>query len=174
MAVLVAVLWGLEALDQLSGNRLDPYGIEPRRLDSLDHVFLAPWLHGGWSHLVSNTVPFFGLGVLVALDGWRRFALTTMVVTVVSGAAVWFLSPPGAVTLGASGLVFGWLTYVLVRGFYARSGAQVAIGVVVFLVYGGLLWGVLPSEAGVSWQAHLGGAVGGLLAARLRRRRTSS
>lgn len=59
MAVLVAVLWGLEALDQLSGNRLDPYGIEPRRLDSLDHVFLAPWLHGGWSHLVSNTVPFF-------------------------------------------------------------------------------------------------------------------
>ena len=83
-----------------------------------------------------------------------------------SGLAIWLFSPPGSITLGASGIVFGWLTYLLVRGFYSGSFAQIGIGVVVFLVYGGILWGVLPSDAGVSWQGHLGGAVGGVLAAR--------
>ncbi|WP_445257656.1 rhomboid family intramembrane serine protease [Nocardioides aurantiacus] len=169
MGVLVVVLWVLEGVDQATGNALDPYGIEPRQLDSLDNVLYAPWLHGGYGHLVSNTVPFFVLGVIVLMDGWGRWLRTSLVVVLVSGAAVWLLSPPGSLTLGASGVVFGWLTYLLVRGLYSRSPGQVATGVVLFVVYGGLLWGVLPSDAGVSWQAHAGGALGGLLAARTAR-----
>ncbi len=100
------------------------------------------------------------------LDGWRRWAWATLVIIVASGLAIWLFSPPGSITLGASGIVFGWLTYLLVRGFYSGSFAQIGIGVVVFFVYGGILWGVLPSDAGISWQGHLGGAVGGVLAAK--------
>lgn len=166
MLLLVAAMWVLEVVDQTTGNALDPYGIEPRDVDSLDNVFWAPWLHGSYAHLASNAVPFIILGALVAMDGWRRWLLTTLVVAVVSGAVVWLVSPVGSITLGASGIVFGWLTYVMLRGFFTRSPGQIATGVVVFLFYGGLLLGVLPSDPGISWQGHLGGAVGGVLAAR--------
>jgi membrane associated rhomboid family serine protease len=170
MALLVAVMWLLEGVDQASGNALDAYGIRPRTGEGVVSVFIAPWLHGGWAHLVSNTIPFFLLGVLVLLDGWGQWFRTTLVVVLVSGAAVWLLAPVGSITLGASGVVFGWLTYLVVRGFYTGSAGQIVLGLVIFLLYGGMLWGVLPSDAGVSWQAHLGGALGGFLAARSRRR----
>lgn len=169
MAGFVAVLWLLEGLDQASGNALDGYGIRPRIEDGLLGIVLAPWLHLGWAHLMSNTVPLFVLGVLVMLDGWRTWLTTTVIVVLVSGVTVWLLAPPNSVTIGASGIVFGWLMYLLVRGFYTRSPGQIVLGVLVFLLYGGALWGVLPTAVGVSWQAHLGGAVGGLIAARGRR-----
>jgi membrane associated rhomboid family serine protease len=170
MALLVGVLWLLEGVDQTSGNALDGYGITPRTDEGLLGVFLAPFLHGGWAHLAANTVPFFVLGVIVLLDGWRKWLTVTLWVVVVSGATVWLISPSGSVTLGASGVVFGWLTYLIARGFYTRAPGQIALGVVVFLFYGGMLWGVLPTDVGVSWQAHLGGALGGFLAARSRGR----
>lgn len=169
LSALVAVLWLLEGLDQVSGNALDGLGIRPRSDAGVLGILLAPWLHLGWAHLMSNTVPFFVLGVLVLLEGWRTWLTTTTVVVLVSGVTVWVLAPPGSITIGASGVVFGWLTYLLARGFYTRSAGQIALGVLVFLLYGGLLWGVLPAAVGVSWQAHLGGAIGGLLAARGRR-----
>jgi len=166
MGGLLVGMWVLEAVDQVSDHSLDPYGIRPHTDEGLVSIFLAPWLHGGWAHLIGNSIPFLLLGTLVLLDGWRRWALATLVIVVASGLTVWLFSPPGSITLGASGIVFGWLTYLLVRGFYSGSFAQIGIGVVVFLVYGGILWGVLPSDAGISWQGHLGGAVGGVLAAR--------
>jgi membrane associated rhomboid family serine protease len=169
MGLLLLGMWLLEGLDQLSGNALDAYGIRPRTDEGLLAIFIAPWLHGGWAHLVSNSVPFFVLGLLVLLEGWRHWWTTTLVVVLASGAAVWVLAPPGTITLGASGVVFGWLTYLIARGFYTRSGRQIALGVLILLVYGGALLGVLPTSVGISWQAHLGGAVGGLLAARMRR-----
>ena len=170
IALIVAGMWLLEGLDQASSNALDAYGIRPRTGEGLLGVFIAPWLHGGWAHLLSNTIPFFVLGSLVLLDGWGQWIRTTLVVVLVSGAAVWLLAPTGSITLGASGVVFGWLTYLIVRGFYTGSAGQIAVGIMIFLFYGGMLWGVLPSDAGVSWQAHLGGALGGFLAARSRRR----
>ena len=169
IVLLLAGMWLLEGLDQASGNALDAYGIRPRTDEGLLSIFLAPWLHGGWAHLVSNSVPFFFLGLLVLLEGWRQWWGTTLVVVLASGAVVWLLAPPGSITLGASGVVFGWLTYLIVRGFYTGSGRQIALGLLILFFYGGALWGVLPTAVGVSWQAHLGGAVGGLLAARRRR-----
>ena len=141
IGALLMGMWLLEAVDQLSGNSLDPYGIRPHTDEGLVSIFLAPWLHGGWAHLISNSVPFLLLGVLVLLDGWRRWAWATLVIIVASGLAVWLFSPPGSLTLGASGIVFGWLTYLLVRGFYSGRLAQIAIGIVVSFIYGGILLG---------------------------------
>jgi membrane associated rhomboid family serine protease len=172
MALLVAVLWLLEGIDQANGHVLDTHGgIRPRSEQGLWEVFTAPFLHGSWAHLVSNTVPFFVLGVIVLLDGVRRWLTTTLLIVVTSGAAVWLLSPTGSVTLGASGVVFGWLAYLIARGFYTRAPGQIALSAVVFFFYGGALLGVLPTDSGISWQAHLGGLVGGMVAASLQRRR---
>ncbi len=173
MMALLAGLWLLEVVDQLSGNALDTYGILARELDGLPRILSAPFLHGGFDHLVSNTVPFAVLGFLVLLGGLARWLLSSLASMISSGLFAWALTPAGTVILGASGVVFGWLTYLLVRGVWSRRPGQVLLAVAVMLVYGGLIWGVLPGMAGVSWQAHLGGAVGGVLAARWLHRRPS-
>jgi membrane associated rhomboid family serine protease len=173
MAALLAGLWGLELLDQLSGQRLDAYGIHARELDGLPEIFVAPFLHAGWPHLVSNSLPFFVLGFLVLLGGLTRWLVSSLISIVSSGLAAWLLTPADTVILGASGLIFGWLTYLLARGLYSRRPGQVIVSLVVLLVYGSMIWGVLPNAPGVSWQAHLGGAVGGLVAARALHRRTA-
>ncbi len=171
MAGLLGLLWVLEAMDQLSGNALDQYGIHARDVDGLPEIFTAPLLHAGWDHLVGNSLPFFGFGLLVLLGGVARWLVSTLVSVVSSGLTAWVLTPAGTVVLGASGLIFGWFTYLLARGLWTRRPGQVALAVVILVVYGGLLWGVLPGAAGISWQAHLGGAVGGVLAAWLIHRR---
>ncbi|GAA3578853.1 rhomboid family intramembrane serine protease [Microlunatus spumicola] len=165
MAVLLAGLWVLEGLDQLSGNALDSYGIHAREVDGLPEIFTAPLLHAGWEHLAGNSVPFFAFGLLVLLGGVARWAVSTLVSVVSSGLTAWLLTPAGTIVLGASGLIFGWLTYLLVRGLWSRRPGQVVLALVILFLYGGLLWGVLPGAAGISWQAHLGGAVGGVVAA---------
>ena len=171
MLALLGLLWALELVDQASGNRLDGYGIHAREIDGLPEIFTAPLLHAGWQHLVGNSVPFLVLGFLVLLSGVARWVVSTLASVVSSGLFAWALTPAGTIVLGASGLVFGWLTYLIARGLWSRRPGQVVLGVVVLFVYGGLIWGVLPGAPGVSWQAHLGGAVGGVLAARALHRR---
>lgn len=171
---LLTGLWVLELIDQLSGNRLDSAGIHARELDGLPEIFTAPFLHASWSHLISNSVPFAVLGFLVLLGGLGRWLVASLSSIVSSGLLAWALTPADTIVLGASGLIFGWLTYLLARGLWSRRPAQVAIAVLVLVVYGGLIWGVLPGAAGISWQAHLGGAIGGVFAAWwLHRRQTS-
>jgi membrane associated rhomboid family serine protease len=172
MLALLAGLWALELLDALTGGALDAYGIESREIDGLlPEIFTAPFLHGGFDHLISNTVPFGVLGFLVLLGGVARWLLSSLTSILTSGLFAWLLTPGDTIILGASGLVFGWLTYLIVRGVWSRRPAQVLVGLAVLLVYGGLIWGVLPGAAGISWQAHLGGALGGVLAAWLLHRR---
>jgi membrane associated rhomboid family serine protease len=170
---LLAGLWALEFVDQLSGHRLDAYGIHAQELDGLPEIFTAPFLHAGWNHLISNSVPFAVLGFLVLLGGLARWLLASFTSIVSSGLAAWLMTPPNTIVLGASGLIFGWLTYLLARGLWSRRPGQVVVAILVLLVYGGLIWGVLPGAAGVSWQAHLGGAAGGVLSAWLLHRRQS-
>lgn len=171
MGIVVAALWVLELIDGLTNHALDNLGIDPRQLASLPEVFTAPFLHFGWQHLISNTVPLLVLGTLVLVSGLREFVIVTLVSAVSSGGLVWLISPSNTVTLGASGVIFGYLTYLLARGFYTKHWGQLALALLIGLFYGGILWGVLPGAVGVSWQAHLGGAIGGLLAARLLHRR---
>ncbi len=166
MGLLLGGLWMLELFDQLSGNALDRVGgIRAREVDGLPEIFSAPLLHAGWDHLASNSVPFFVLGFLVLLGGLTRWAISSLVATVTSGLSAWLLTPADTIVLGASGVVFGWLTYLLARGLWTRRPAQVLIALAVLFFYGGLIWGVLPGVPGVSWQAHIGGAAGGMLAA---------
>jgi membrane associated rhomboid family serine protease len=173
MLLLLAGLWILEFFDQLSGNELDQFGIHAREIDGMPEIFTAPFLHAGWDHLISNSLPFYILGFLVLLSGLARWLTSSLIIIVVSGMTAWSLTPPHTIILGASGLIFGWLTYLLARGIWSRRPAQVVLAVIVLLLYGGLIWGVLPGTAGVSWQAHLGGAIGGVLAAWLLHRRAS-
>lgn len=162
---MLALMWGLEAVDVVTFNSLDSLGIEPRQFSGLAGILIAPFLHFGWAHLISNSAPFLVLGVLVFISGVKDFVWTTVVVVLCSGLTAWLLSPPGSITAGASGVVFGWLAYLLIRGVFTRSLTQIAVAVVVFMLYGSVLWGVLPGVPGVSWQGHLGGAAGGCLAA---------
>jgi membrane associated rhomboid family serine protease len=173
MLAMLAGMWMLELLDQLSGNQLDQLGIHAREVDGMPEILTAPFLHAGWDHLISNSLPFVVLGFLVLLSGLARWLVASLIIIVISGLTAWFLTPANTIILGASGLIFGWLTYLLVRGLWSRRPAQVVIAVLVLLVYGGLIWGVFPSGAGISWQAHLGGAVAGVLAAWLLHRRAS-
>ena len=171
MLVLLAGLWLVEFVDQLSGNALDLYGIHAQALDGLPEIFTAPFLHAGWDHLLSNSIPFFVLGFLVLLGGIARWLMSSLISVLSSGLTAWLLTPPNTIVLGASGLIFGWLTYLLGQAVWSRRPGQIVIALAVLFVYGGLIWGVLPSAAGVSWQAHLGGALGGVLAAWLLHRR---
>jgi membrane associated rhomboid family serine protease len=167
VAVLVAIMWVLEIYDQLTGEDLDRYGIEPHDVDGLGGIFLAPFLHAGFGHLIGNTVPFVLLGFTIALGGVLRVAATTLIVIVVAGLGTWLIAPAGTDHIGASGVVFGFATYLVARGLYTRQLLHLGVGLVVLVVYGStLLFALIPRD-GISWQGHLCGAIGGILAARL-------
>ncbi|MCF6377886.1 rhomboid family intramembrane serine protease [Nocardioides KLBMP 9356] len=172
--VFVALLWVLEVVDTATGHALDPYGVQPRTEDGLIGVAVAPLLHFGFGHLVSNTVPVAVLGFLTLATGVARGLLASAIIWVVGGLGVWVFAQPGSNHAGASVLVFGWIVYLVVRGFLNRNGTEILIGVAVFLLYSGALLGVLPGQPGVSWQGHLFGAIGGFLAARVLTRRVTA
>jgi membrane associated rhomboid family serine protease len=168
MLLLTAGLYVIESVDTVSGSQLERNGIEPLELDGLDGVLWAPLLHGEWSHLMANTVPFFVLGFLAMAGGFRQFLMVTVMIWVLGGLGVWLTGGyDSGYHIGASGLIFGWLVFLLTRGFFARSGLQILLAVGLFFVWGGMLLGVLPGQPGISWQAHLFGALAGLLAAQV-------
>ncbi|WP_210649883.1 rhomboid family intramembrane serine protease [Nocardioides sp. SYSU D00065] len=163
----VLLLWALEIFDAASGHPLDAYGVRPRSEDGLVGIALAPLLHFGFDHLVGNTVPVLVLGFLALATGIARGVAATAIIWVVGGLGVWLFAQPGSNHAGASVLIFGWIVYLVVRGFLNRSSTEILIGVAVFLLYSGALLGVLPGQPKVSWQGHLFGAIGGFVAARL-------
>ena len=164
VCVLVAVMWVAEIVDTGLGGDLDHHGIIPREAAGLDGLVWFPFLHSGFGHLVANTLPFLLLGGAIALGGIQRFAYVTIITMAVCGIGTWLTGPDNTIHIGASGIVFGYLTYLLSRGLFARHLGYLLGGVLVFFLYGGALWGLLPSP-GVSWQGHLFGALGGILAA---------
>jgi membrane associated rhomboid family serine protease len=161
----VALLYLVELLDSLDAHRLDGGGVRPREADGLDGIVFAPLLHAGWGHLVANTVPLLVFGFLVLLAGMRRWLEVTAVVWVVGGVGTWLTGPPHTLHIGASVLAFGWLAHLLLRGVFSRRVPQVVLGLLLLVLYGGVLWGVLPGRPGISWQGHLFGALGGALTA---------
>jgi membrane associated rhomboid family serine protease len=174
VVAMVALMWVTEVVDVVAGGRLDAYGIHPRDVGGLPEIVSAPFLHVGFGHLVSNTIPFALMGAVIALGGLVRVAVVTAVVGLVSGLGTWLIAPPDTVTLGASGLVFGYATYLVARGVLSRRVVELAAGAAVIAIWGfALLQGLVPQDR-ISWQAHVFGAVGGVIAAPLlagRRRR---
>lgn len=166
VALVVAVMWAVEVVDLIPGTDLDGWGVRPRQAEGLVGVFASPFLHDGFGHLVSNTVPFLVLGGLIAASGVARWFRVTAVVAAVAGLGTWLVGPERTIHIGASGVVFGYLTYLLARGLFERRPAYLAVGAAMLFLYGGVLWGLLP-RPGVSWQGHLFGAIGGVVAARL-------
>lgn len=166
VAGMVLLMWVGEVVDLLPGADLDRYGIAPRDPDGLVGIGASPFLHAGFGHLVSNTIPFLLMGFVIALGGAMRVVLVTVIVALVGGLGTWLLAPGATLHIGASGLVFGYAGYLLSRGFFNRRVLDLALALIVALVWGGgLLVGLLP-QAGVSWQGHLFGAVGGIVAGR--------
>ncbi len=172
LLAMVAVMWGLELINSLDSNALDTAaGIYPRSIDHLWAIFTAPFLHASFGHLISNTVPFVFLGLIVAWRGAARLALISLIVIVVGGLGTWLFSPGGSDTVGASGLVFGYATYLLTRGFFDRRLGEILTGALVAILWGWVLLLSLVPQPHVSWQGHVSGAVGGVVAAWLLARR---
>lgn len=164
---LLAAMWILELVDVVLRGSLDAYGIEAREADGLLGIVLAPFLHLGMGHLLANTIPLLVLGTLVATSGRGVFWRVTVAVVILAGLGTWLIAPANTITIGASGLVFGYLGYLLVAGVRTRHWRDLLVGVLVLLVYGSLLLGAIPWAVGptVSWQGHLLGALAGGAAA---------
>ncbi|WP_329565621.1 rhomboid family intramembrane serine protease [Kitasatospora sp. NBC_01266] len=171
----LCALWVIQLGNWADGEALvRDYGIRPHDLTRLPDVFTAPLLHVSWQHLQSNSGPLFIFGFLAAYRGVRKFLLLTLLITVTSGLAVWLFGSGDAVTVGASGLVFGYLGYVVLRGLFDRHLIDSLIGLAMAASFSYELSVAVPgAPSGISWQAHLGGLVGGIAAAWLLRDRAA-
>ncbi len=175
IAGFVAVLYLIELIDTVAGHRLDYHGIAPMSADGLWGIAFAPLLHANWAHLIANTIPLLVLGFLPTLSGMARFVSATAVIWVLGGFGTWLIGdvgpcPGSSIHIGASGLIFGWLTFLLVFGWFSRRPWEIIVSVPVLVGYGSVLWGAVPVLnrcGGVSWQAHLCGAMAGVVAAYL-------
>lgn len=174
--LLLAVMWVIQAVNANMGEILDQdYGIVPRTAHGLIGIAAAPWLHESWQHIEGNSLPFLVLATLAAWRGVGRFALASLIIIVVAGLGTWLISPAGVVTIGASGWILGLFTYTVARGFFQRRLADVITALIAGALYWGIIFDVLPQGGGISWQDHLSGAIGGLVAASvLCRRRTAA
>ncbi|WUJ69729.1 rhomboid family intramembrane serine protease [Kribbella soli] len=165
LAALLGLMWLSEVIDTATNGSLDQYGIISREPRGLIGILTAPFLHLGFGHLISNTLPLVTLGAIIAISGATRLFQVTAIVTVLGGFGTWLISPPNTITIGASGLVFGYASYLIVRGLFNRRLGQVVVGIIVIMVWGSALLTSLLPQDGISWQGHLCGGIAGLLAA---------
>jgi membrane associated rhomboid family serine protease len=170
---LVAVFWIITFINEIflksQINRLgiNILGIFPRELIGLRGILFAPFLHGGFYHVAANTVPFIVLGWLVMLRNISDFYFVSFMAAFVGGLGTWLVGSPYSVHIGASGVIFGYFGYLLFRGYFERSFVAIAISLVIAVTYGSLIWGVLPTRSYISWEGHLFGFIGGIIAAKL-------
>lgn len=171
---LIIAIWVVEVVNQLVGHTLNQsFGLVPRSTTGLIGIATMPFLHGGIAHAASNTIPLIILGGTAIVVAPKRFGFATVLIVVTTGLAVWLLARPGTVHVGASGLVFGWFGFVIALGLIERSVRALAGAALVFVIYGSMIWGVLPSgEVQISWEAHLFGALAGALIAYMLRERS--
>jgi membrane associated rhomboid family serine protease len=166
---IVALMWAIEIIDMPLGGYLNSFGIIPRYPIGLRGILFAPFLHSNFTHLISNTVPFVMLGWFVMLRGISQFFKVSAIVMLFSGASVWLVGARG-LHIGASGVIFGYFGFLLSRAYFERSPLAIAVSLAVGLLYGGMIQGVLPNQIGISWEGHLFGFIGGVLAAKYVRR----
>ena len=166
LAFFVALFWAVELIDWLLAAPLDIYGIRPRSMDSFGSIFLAPFLHAGFAHLIANTIPFVVLGWFVMIRRTSDFFIVLAISIAVAGMGTWLFGAPRTIHLGASGVVFGFLGFLLLRAAFDRSAVSLAFGIVAGVLYGGTLLSAFPLAQGVSWSGHFFGLVAGGVAAR--------
>lgn len=172
LGAFIGLMWILEIIDVPLGGTgrwcggLNQFGIFPRQVEGLRGIVFSPFLHGGFAHLIANTIPFATLGWLVMLRRTADFWVVTAIAMLVGGLGTWLFGSPGC-HIGASGVIFGYLGFLISRGYFERRVGSVLFSFVVLFLYGGLLWGVLPLRVGISWEGHLFGFIGGVIAARM-------
>lgn len=163
MSALLGVLWAVELVNMSDHGRLVRFGLKPRRVDGLEGIATAPFLHVSASHLLANSLPFLALGWLVLTSGLEKFLAATGIVMIVGGLFAWVVAPSGVI-VGSSGLVFGWLGYVIARAWFSRKIVWIITALGAALFFSSMFGGLLPGQPDVSWQAHVGGALGGVAA----------
>ncbi len=165
LAGFVALLWAIQVLNWALGYRLNTaFGLIPRQFGGLDGIAGMPLLHGSFAHLLANTPALVVMGALLAATATRALVAVNGIILLLGGGLVWLLGSP-AIHVGASGLIFGWFGFLVARGIVDRSVVTLAVALGVGLFYGSILWGVLPGQPGISWEAHLFGALAGAAAA---------
>ena len=174
MTGVLILLWALQLANYADGYHLTlSYGIRPRDLTSLPNILTAPFLHFSWSHIEGNSGPLFIFGFLAAYRGIVKFFAVTVIVVLTSGLAAWFFEAPHTVGAGASGVVFGYFGYIIVRGLFDRHAIDVLVGAVMALCFA-YQFAVLLPQHGIGWQAHVGGLVGGIASGWLLRERPAA
>ncbi len=164
----VVLIWLLEIVDTfVLRQSLNQYGIIPQNIIGLRGILFAPFLHGDLPHVAANTMPFLVLGWFIMLRGLRQFYFVSFVAALATGVGTWVLGRPNSVHIGASGVIFGYLGFLLFRGYFERSFAAISLSFLAAFLYGGVIWGILPSSTGISWEGHLSGFIGGAIAAKL-------
>lgn len=164
-ALVLGLMWLLVFINWVVPMDLRGLGVESRSLTGLlPGVLLTPLLHAGAGHLASNMIPLALMGTVAALRDWRGFWIALGIIIIVSGLGVWLIGPSNTVTVGASGVVFGFFGYLVGRGIFVRQLGDILLAAVVVIIYGSLVWGIFPQDSHVSWQAHLCGLIGGVLA----------
>ena len=162
----LAALWLVHLANVVLLGSLNAWGIVPRSVSGLWGILFAPFLHGGFSHLLNNSIAFVWLGLLTMLRDPRDLVRVGVIGGAIAGLGTWLTGGPGTVHIGFSGVIFAYLGFLLIRGWFERSLGSVAVSAVSFLWFGSMIWGVLPTVPGVSWQGHLFGFLGGIVAAR--------
>ncbi len=163
----IALLWILEIIDQvLLGRRLDSFGLQPGNWDHWQGILLMTFLHGDLHHLLNNTIGLAVFGTLLLAGNRNDIYYATIGAILGCGLAIMFLGQPGSLHIGASGLVFGWWSFLIARGFYQGNFRSILFALLMILFFGGMIYGILPGQPGISWQGHFGGAIGGVTVAR--------
>ncbi|WOO39803.1 rhomboid family intramembrane serine protease [Rubellicoccus peritrichatus] len=162
----IVLLWVVEIIDfAIFRGGLNHYGAQSRTFDNLQGYLFMPFLHGDFTHLFNNTIGLAVFGALLLIRGWRDLAYATAGAFIGSSLFIWLLAPSASVHIGASGIIFGWWSYLIARAFYEKNVKSILIATAVIFFFGTMIYGVLPGQAGISWQGHLGGAVGGVVGA---------
>lgn len=168
LLIAITIFWAVEIVDLLVFNGgLDQYGIQPHSIIGLRGIVFAPFLHGGFPHLMANTIPFLTLGWLTMIQATKDFFVASIMSALIGGAGVWLFGSSQSVHIGASILIYGYLGFLLLRGYFQKNFPSIALSIFVAIAYGGFIWGVFPSQMGVSWQGHLFGFIGGAIAAKM-------
>lgn len=168
LIVSIVIFWVVEVLDIfIFQGSLDRYGVQPHSVIGLRGILFAPFLHGGFGHLIANTIPFLTLGWLTMIQDTSDFYIASIMSALIGGIGVWIFGSPDSVHIGASILIYGYLGFLLLRGYFQKNFPSIALSVFVAIAYGSFIWGVFPSKIGVSWQGHLFGFIGGAIAAKI-------
>lgn len=165
-AYLLILMWLVHTVQTILPVDFNSYGILPRDISGLLGIPLAPWLHGGWWHLISNSLPFLVLGALIQFKNTEIFWESTLIITLVAGFGTWLLGS-SAYHIGASGLVLGYWSFLIADACFSRSIKAVLIASVALLIYGGFIFIVLDVRSHISWSGHISGIVAGILVAKL-------